>query len=504
MDWTPSAEVIGSLLSRPALLRQIESLTADDFPEGRDRLLFKEIVRQIEENGGEGEASLDYVELARKLGTPDAISTIEDLRDPCSFMTPERPGVFLGAVQKLKHARLAEKISRYARDIESATRGAPFDVDGFLRIQREFSEIQTIGAAPCAGLMELDPASVKVRPIERIGFFPRGMTSAVTGDMGSGKSSVMTDAAARVSSGNRFPILEYPVPPVKGFVFYITSEGVPDKILVPRLIAAGADLANVRIIEGIKGRSGRFEVLDVTKDLSRIERRAKDFRDLALIIVDPIVSFLPERLNPNQANSVRRAMDGLSDLAHRLQVAIVVVMHFAKASAGVKAVHRTAGSGQFEAAIKESWSVVRRQGDPANARLFVPQKSNIGACRKSRSFTIHEAMIPSDDPDIPIRTSKIEWGELVEDDPETLISPPLDLPTNHVARAKEFLAAKLQEGVVLYAKPLINEAEEKGIPKWAMYKAKDILEIEDDKEGNFQGRSFWFKKAPEGESPKDK
>jgi RecA/RadA recombinase len=348
-------------------------------------------------------------------------------------------------------------------------------------------------STPRITLAERSAQSVQVKRITYLwpGVIPTHMSTALTGEPGEGKSLVAIDATARETSGTPFPAYGEDAPAVKGHVFYVTSEGVPEMILVPRLIAAGADLSKVTIIEGVRIESGEFSMFDVTAHLPMIVSRAKDFPDLKLIVIDPIASFIPERINPNQMNTVRQMMDRVSDLAYKLGIAALTVMHFNKAS-GVKAGQRTAGSGQFAAAVKMSWSVIRREGDPRNVRLLVPQKSNITGASKSLSFSIHEVKFPAPgNPSEIITTAKIKYERLVDEDPETLISPPVE-NDNNVAKAVRFLRHKLAEGATLYAKPLIDEAEENGIPKWALYKAKDRLGIEHDKEDTFQGRTFWY------------
>lgn len=363
------------------------------------------------------------------------------------------------------------------------------------KIESASKRMQRNGAAEDeeATLAEREASKVKVRPIPWLwhGVIATHMATAITGDCGDGKSLVAVDITARVTRGKAFPVYGRVTPPVKGHVFYVTSEGVPEMILVPRLMAAGADLAKVTIIEGLQLKNGDFSVLDITRDLSKIERRARDFPDLKLIVVDPIASFLPERINPSQQNQVRQAMDQISNLAYKLGIANLPVMHFAKAI-NVKASYKTSGSVQFMASVKMSWSVVHRPNDPRNTRLLVPQKSNISGAHESLSFSIHEVKFPvPDDPKTIIETVKIEYGNLVDEDPETLISPPIE-SDSHVADAIRFLTQKLREGTTLYAAQLINEAEEHGIPKWALYKAKDRMGIAHDKEGHYQGRTFWF------------
>jgi len=343
-------------------------------------------------------------------------------------------------------------------------------------------------------LAERGAESIRIRAIPWLwhGVMPTHMATAITGDAGQGKSLVAVDMAARVSRGMVFPVYDKSISTVRGQVFYITSEGVPDMILVPRLMAAGADLSKVTIVEGIYQRKDHFSMFDITRNLPEIERRAKDFPDLKLIIIDPIASFLPERINTNQGNQVRLAMDRISELAYKLGIAIPTVMHFAK-TPGVKAIHRTSGSVQFEAAVKMSWSVIRREEDPRNARVLVPQKSNITGGYKSLSFSIQQVEFPaSDNPAEIITTAKIIYGDHIDEDPETLISPPIE-KDGDMARAVEFLRRKMTGGVTLYASDVLDEAENEGIPEWSVKKARVKLGLKADKEDKYQGRWFWCK-----------
>jgi hypothetical protein len=353
-------------------------------------------------------------------------------------------------------------------------------------------------------LAERPADSIKIRAIPWLwhGVMPTHLSTAITGDAGQGKSLVTVDMAARVSCGTPFPIYDKPSPTVKGHVFYVTSEGVPEMILVPRLKAAGADLEKIEIIEGVYLRKDHFSMFDITANLPLIERRARDFPDLKLIIFDPIASFLPERINPSQQNAVRQAMDKISELAYKLGIAVPTVMHFNKGN-GLKMIHKTSGSVQFEAAVKMSWSVVRREDDARNVRILVPQKSNITGGYKSLSFSIHNAEFEAPDkPGEIIQTAKISYGDLVDEDPETLISPIVETDSN-VSRAVAFLKSKLATGTTLYAAPLIDDAERSGIPKWALYKAKDRLGVLHDKESHFQGKTFWYKPKAGGAQKPD-
>lgn len=320
---------------------------------------------------------------------------------------------------------------------------------------------------------------------------PSSMATAITGPPGEGKTLVAVDLTARVSKGVAFPFFGKPGEVVQGRVFYISSEGVPDMILVPRLIAAGADLSKVDVIEGVLNKNGDFGILDITQHLPSLEAEGRKCPELKLIVVDPIASFLPERVNTNQQNQVRRAMDLLSNLAYKLGVAVVVVMHFAKAQ-DPKAINRTSGSAQFMAGVKMSWSVIRRPEDPRNVRLLVPQKSNISGDSKSLSFVIQSATFKAPSGEL-IETAKIEYSGLIDEDPNTLICPPLE--NTEVARAVEFIKPKLKlinEGGVIFADDVIAEAREEGLAEWTIKRARVKMGLVADKEPKYQGRFFWY------------
>lgn len=470
--------VLAGLIGSPARLEAYE-LSSSMFEQGNPRHAFEAITREWENHKPE---RID----------PELMAAGNGLGDYLSGLMAWEPFNEANFREYYRRFREEQIKPRLVREIERQAKiTADFDLEA---IRPFISELERLSDASGPQLAERSSGAIKVRAIPWLfpGVLPTHMATALTGDAGNGKTLVAVDMAARISSGRAFPVYDKEGLPACGHVIYVTSEGVPEMILVPRLMAAGANLDKVTIIEGVYLRKDEFSMFDITAHLPKLERRAKDFPDLKLMVFDPIASFLPERINPNQANSVRQAMDKISDLAYNLGVASLIVMHFAKASAGVRAIHRTAGSGQFEAAMKMSWSVIRRDGDPRNTRLLVPQKSNITGGHKSLSFQIHQDEFPSpDNPAETITTAKIQYGDLIDEDPETLICPPIETD-NHVARAVDFLNRKLREGPTQYAMRLIDEAEEAGIPKWALYKAKDKLGVQHDKEGHFQGKTFWF------------
>src|SRR5574341_2135929 len=75
----------------------------------------------------------------------------------------------------------------------------------------------------------------------------RGYASLLAGDGGRGKSMLMTEVAARLSSGRALPWESSTRSPCR--VLYLNAEDGPGDMIKPRLRAAGADLSMVELLD---------------------------------------------------------------------------------------------------------------------------------------------------------------------------------------------------------------------------------------------------------------
>ncbi|MGD1009857.1 MAG: AAA family ATPase [Candidatus Aminicenantales bacterium] len=404
----------------------------------------------------QGRRDIDLFNIAIQLFRQDipedaVVWTILELAKKCEPPFPEKE-----ALAKIKSAK------KYFQDPNPAAKEVRF-------IRRKFVDIED---TPIVWAWK--------------GIIPMKMVTAITGDPGVGKTFVLADIAARISQGTPFPPYQPGGSPVKGNVIYISSEGVPESILKPRMRAAGADINRIDIIEGVYLKDGEFSVLDIQKHLPQLEKECSKDSDLRLVEIDPIASFLPPTIDERSSSHVRQAMDLLSNFADKTGVAVVVAMHFNK-DLSQKTVNRTSGSVQFMAAVKSSWSVVHKKGDLANRRFLVPQKSNLVRTEKSLPFTIesYTYQVARGDMD----TAKIVFEAPVQIDVEAVVSPQAQPPMSMTAKAREFLRGQLSDSRK-GARELCDQAEERGINKNALWKAKRDLSIVDERSG-FQSKSYW-------------
>src|SRR5262245_45157690 len=93
--------------------------------------------------------------------------------------------------------------------------------------------------------MFLTASTITPRPISWLwpGRLALGKLSLLEGDPGQGKSSLTVDLCARLTTGAAWP--DGAPLPAPASVVLLNAEDDPEDILVPRLIAAGADCSRV-------------------------------------------------------------------------------------------------------------------------------------------------------------------------------------------------------------------------------------------------------------------
>jgi hypothetical protein len=257
-----------------------------------------------------------------------------------------------------KHAGLnAEEI---ANTFDSALRGA----EEQRRTREGQSQHEPTLVTVCA-------ADVEPKPVAWL--WPRriakGKPSLLAGEPGASKSQLAIAVGAVVSTGGDWPCREGKAP--LGTVVILSAEDSTEDTVVPRLMAAGADLTRVHLIEAVRTKNGE-RGFNLKKDLGALEAKITDLGDVALVIVDPITGYMGDA-ESNSTTAVRAVLDPLGQMAEHLGVAVLVVHHFRKQSgdgpAG-KPSHRILGSQAFVAAARVAFLVVEDPETPGR-RLFL-------------------------------------------------------------------------------------------------------------------------------------
>jgi RecA/RadA recombinase len=203
------------------------------------------------------------------------------------------------------------------------------------------------------------------------GVVPRGMVSLIGGKQGLGKSFLICDLAARVSSGEQMPDGTNHPP---GKVLLLAREDDASCVLLPRLRAAHADLS--RVCWSVFANTATGSSIDLAAHVHLlVEATATHAFDL--IVVDTFAAFAPVGTDANAAQDVRLLLDALTRLARQTGAAVVVVAHLRKTGQGDgDPMDAIAGSAQMTAGVRVATLLDKGVGE--GERWFRVVKSNLG------------------------------------------------------------------------------------------------------------------------------
>jgi hypothetical protein len=220
----------------------------------------------------------------------------------------------------------------------------------------------------------------------------RGKHTAFAGEPGEGKSQLSINIAATISRGREWPCNEGCAP--VGNVIILNAEDGADDTVVPRLMAAAADLARMHLISSVVQRDGKgHRTFNLQSDLALLEREITRIGNVVLVIIDPISSYMGKTDSHKNAE-VRGALEPLNEIAARLNVAVVSITHFSKSGTGhnSKALHRLIGSIAFVAAPRAVFAVIE---DPDNKgrMLFLSTKNNMAAKPQGLAYRLVQTFV---------------------------------------------------------------------------------------------------------------
>jgi hypothetical protein len=207
----------------------------------------------------------------------------------------------------------------------------------------------------------------------------RGLT-VFAGEKGLGKSTLTNGyLPARVSRGE----LDGELAGTPADTLIVTAEDSWGAVIKPRLMAAGADLDRVHRLE-VADEHGE-SLFTLPDDVPLVESSIASLRDkgrtVAMVVIDPIGAFLPERTDSHKEAHVRRALAPLAAMAERCEVAVPIVMHLTK-DESKRLISRVSGASAFVNAARSVLGVVRHPDDPAGEqgreRVLVHVASNWG------------------------------------------------------------------------------------------------------------------------------
>lgn len=203
------------------------------------------------------------------------------------------------------------------------------------------------------------------------GRFPVGSLVIAAGRAGTGKSQFACWQTARITTGT-LPGQFFGKP---RSVIYCATEDSWEMTIAPRLTAAGADLDRVYHLAVVDHRD-KNATLTLPVDTEALEQAISD-HDVAMVVMDPLLSLLDTRIDDYRSREVRTALEPLIAVADRTHAVLLGLAHFTKAT-GNDPLLLVSGSGAFGQLVRAAVACMRDEEADTRAYVMSTIKNNLG------------------------------------------------------------------------------------------------------------------------------
>jgi hypothetical protein len=320
--------------------------------------------------------------------------------------------------------------------------------------------------------------------------FALGKLAILGGLPDQGKGQILADMAARVTRGDEWPCEEGRAP--QGNVILLTAEDDPNDTVVPRLIAAGADLDRIEIVQMV-GNGDKDRMFSLMTDLALLGEKITEVGNVKLIQIDPMSAYLGVgKIDSYRTTDVRAVLAPVVNLAAEQKVAIVGIMHFNKKTDVTNAMLRISDSLAYVATARHCYVVV---DDAENQRkLLVKAKNNLAPDGKSLAYTFGLREVGKDrQTGQTIHAPHVLWWP---EHVDVTATEAMEAAASATAQspgardtAKQFLSDMLRAGPKL-KRDIEEAAEANMISERTLRRAKDELHVVARKEG-MNGPWLW-------------
>jgi AAA domain len=286
------------------------------------------------------------------------------------------------------------------------------------------------------------------------GWLPRGKLVVLDGDPDAGKSTMMLDLAARLTTGRSMPDGAVAQPP--GGVILLAAEDDIDDTIAPRLLAAGGDPDRVRVIEASLNAASGESPFTIPRDLPLLSRLVNDSQSV-LVVIDVLNEYLDSRVDSHKDHDIRRTLHLLRNVCQETGVTALLVRHLRK-EGSTKAIYRGGGSIGIVGAARAGWTVAIHPEDES-LRVLATTKNNLAPRPVPQGFQL----VPH--PSMPV--AQVQWKGPIEIGTNEL----LDAPSKAAQEERAEKRTKLDQ-----AKDAISSVLTENPGMWSDELRKSIVE----------------------------
>lgn len=349
-------------------------------------------------------------------------------------------------------------------------------------------------AATPSRTLRLTPASaIAPRRVRWLwhGRLALGTLGLLAGREGLGKSTVAAWLISRITRG----MLPGELDDDPRTVIIAATEDSWEFTIVPRLIAAGADLDLVYRCD-VQTSDDSLSSISLPADNRDLERLVRD-AGAALIVLDPLMSRIDAHLDTHRDAEVRQALEPVLSIAERTEAVLLGLIHLNKGMHG-DPLTAVMGSRAFTA-VARSVLMVAKSPDEDGTVLLGQPKNNLGRADNPTLKYRVDSMVIGDDSG-PIETGRIEWcGETQVTIDEALRASADPEGRTAVKEAADWLADYLHmEGGAGERSEIIKKGAAAGHSKTSLDRARSRLGLVVESRG-FPRRSLWV--TAEARSP---
>jgi|ERR1700761_133001 len=339
---------------------------------------------------------------------------------------------------------------------------------------------QTNGQDKNSRVLLIRADQVEEKPVDWLwkGFLARNKFHLLTGSGGVMKSTLTLSLAATITRGGKWPDGSQ-CQEAANVIIWSGEDDLADTIK-PRFRYAGGDQRACYFIKGVRSK-GQKRDFDPAEDMEALERICAEVGDVALIVVDPVVSIVKK--DNNSASDVRRALAPLISLGMRYNAVILGLQHFTKGSKGRDPAERVLGSGAWVQAARIVLAAAPvDEGDGKVAQRMVL------ACTK----TFHKnpgGFEYTYEEEAQTEIARVVWGKRLEGTAHSIFSEAEGDPEggSKLGEAKKWLSGFLANGQKTCLATL-REAESVGVKAITLRRARDSLRVRKIREGR---EYFW-------------